>query len=167
MQIQQYQIVQNFWLSIEFPLTLSTNREKVHRHTWNPMKASILLLVTRHPLPVPVTAFSEETSWNMAAFCRDAVCTVGTFWHPHLNIQQTVAHVMGLLLEVLQSLYAGMCVWVCLMGIKVVTRFNARPYCKPNDSPNSLSSRHTNTHTHTDISSFPAPITAPHLPDSQ
>lgn len=37
------------------------------------MKAFILSLVTRRPLTVPVTGFSKEAAWNMAAFCRDVL----------------------------------------------------------------------------------------------
>ncbi|KAF3859250.1 hypothetical protein F7725_021649, partial [Dissostichus mawsoni] len=45
-------------------------------------------VVARRPLTVPVTAFSKETRWDMAAFCRDVVCTVYAFWHPY-KLQNT------------------------------------------------------------------------------
>lgn len=54
--------------------TVTENKEKKKKPcTWTPMKAFILSLVTRRPLTVPVTGFSKEAAWNMAAFCRDVL----------------------------------------------------------------------------------------------
>lgn len=106
-----------------FPQALSTNRDKTHIHTWTPMKALILSLVTRHPLTVPVTGFSKETSWNMAAFCRD-VCT---FWHPYFSIRQMLPGFYGAASGGLPSKGMCECERMCVSsGQKVVISFNAR-----------------------------------------
>lgn len=123
------------------------------------MNAFILSLVTRHPLTVPVTGFSKEKSWNMAAFCR----VVYTFWHPYICQDTRWFYGVfsgGLSIKVCASVRG--CVCVCASsGQKVVISLNARP----NGSVLSCFESVQLTHTHT--SSSPAPITALHLLEKQ